>query len=385
MSEHDLQFAEDRGSPLDLPRRDGPSSHERLTTLLYGLILVLVVALGVHPLRTYVEAKRQALLGRNELPGRRLALASQFGFDGASGDSVRLVPGAPTAEIEDLPAEAVTLVLGGFRGPYVVWLWTKAEEEKQHKIHFDLLDRYSKIAALQSDYPEVWTFHYWNMLWNITVQWQSPERKYQWIRLGIRFLREGYRRNPHSADIMQEMGRGYLYKIGHSQESEYYLRRVKEDEGRSAFLAAYEWFDRARKANDRYGTLHDPKVVSYSQACHALSYYAIETTQDAHDEFQASLDARKVGREDESRKRFQAAQKRLAEAVGAWQWTTREWQEQIVRFDKEGASPDLLSKYKKFRDEADQSGKMLDSVRSELTYANLPEVMPRIPRPAITW
>ena len=384
MSEHDLPFAEGRSPALEAPVSDG-LSQGRLTTLLYALILVLVVAFGVHPLRTHVEAKRQALLGWSEPPGRRLALASQFGFDAAAGDSMRLVPGAPTSELEDLPAEAVTLILGGFRGPYVVWLWTKAEEEKQHKVHFDLLDRYSKIASLQSDYPEVWTFHYWNMLWNITVQWQSPERKYQWIRLGIRFLREGYRRNPHSADIMQEMGRGYLYKIGHSQESEYYLRRIKEDEGRSAFLDAYEWFDRARKANDRYGTLHDPKAVAYSQACHALSCYAIETTQGAHDEFQAGLDARKAGREDESRKRFQAAQKRLDEAIGAWRWTAREWQGQIVRFDKEGAPPELLRTYGKSYATADDSCQNLESIRSELTYENLPQVMPRIPRPTIPW
>jgi hypothetical protein len=383
MSEHDLRLAAGQAPPSGFPAADGPPG--RFRTLLYGIVLVLVAAFGVHPIRTYVEAKRQALLGRSETPGRRLALASQFGFDAAAGDSMRLVPGAPTADIEDLPAEAVTLVLGGFRGPYVVWLWAKAEDEKQHKIHFDLLDRYSKIAALQSDYPEVWTFHYWNMLWNITVQWQSLERKYQWIRLGIRFLREGYRRNPHSADIMYEMGRGYLYKIGHSQESEYYLRRVKEDEGRSAFLAAYEWFDRARKASDRYGTLHTSKVVAYSQACHALSYYAIETTQEAHDEFQAGLDARKAGREEESRGRFEAAQKRLGEAIGAWQWAAREWQQHIERFDKEGASPELLRTYAKFYATADDSARKLESIRSELTYDNLPQVMPRIPRPTIEW
>ncbi|MCX5655561.1 MAG: hypothetical protein NTY65_13045 [Planctomycetota bacterium] len=384
MSDRGLHVTEGEGLPPGLPASEGPP-RDCLRALLYGLLLVLVVAFAVHPLRTFVEAKRQALMGRSEPPGRRLALASQFGFDAAAGDSMRLVPGAPVTDIEDLPGEAVTLILGGFRGPYVVWLWTKVEDEKQKKIHFDLLDRYSKIASLQSDYPEVWTFHYWNMLWNITVQWQSAERKYQWIRLGIRFLKEGYRHNPHSADIMLEMGRGYLYKIGHSQESPYYLKRVKEDEGRSAFLAAYEWFDRARKANDRYGTLHDPKAVSYSQACHALSYYAIETTQETHDEFARSLDARTAGREDESRTQFQAAEKRLAEAIGAWQWTSREWQDHASRFEKEHISPDLLNKYRKFFGEADQSAKLLESIRSELTYKNLPDVMPKIPRPEIAW
>jgi hypothetical protein len=165
----------------------------------------------------------------------------------------------------------------------------------------------------------------------------------------------------------------------------YYLKRLKEDEGRSGFLAAYEWFDRARKANDRYGTLADSKVVSYSQACHALSYYAIETSRDAHDEFQASLAARKEGREDESRRRFQAAQKLLAEAIGAWQWSQREWQQHVLRFEDEGVSPSLINNYKRFLGAAEASGKQLESIRSELTYDNLPQVMPRIPRPTIDW
>jgi hypothetical protein len=355
-------------------------------TLLYTLLLAAAVALVIHPLRRdVVEPRRQALLGHVDPPGRRLALVSQFGFDTAAGDSFRLVPGPPRLDLGDLPSEAITLILGGFRGPYVVWLWIRAEEEKQKKIHFDLLDRYTKIAMLQSDYPQVWTFHYWNMLWNITVQWQSPERKYQWIRLGIRFLREGYRRNPHSADIMMEMGRGYMDKIGRSQEAPYYRRRVEEDEGRSPFLIAYEWFDRARKANDRYHTLVRGLAapVSYSQACHALSYYAAELTQKTHDDLQASLAARTDGREAEARRRFDAGQDRLVQAVRVWQWARREWQEQAARFEKEGVAPDLLTAYRKFYGESDRFAKQLDGVRSELTYENLPDLMHRVPRPEI--
>ena len=356
-------------------------------TLLYTLLVIALVAAVVHPLRRHVvEPRRQALLGHVEPPGRRLALVSQFGFDTAAGDSWRLVPGPPALELADLPSEAVTLILGGFRGPYVVWLWTRAEDEKQKKIHFDLLDRYTKIAMLQADYPQVWTFHYWNMLWNITVQWQSPERKYQWIRLGIRFLREGYRRNPRSAVIMMEMGRGYMDKIGRSQEAPYYRARVEEDEGRSPFLIAYEWFDRARKANDRYHTLVRGLAppVAYSQACHALSYYATDLTQQSHDALQAALEARRAGREAESRRQFAAGLEHLSQAISAWQWARREWRDHVERFEKEGAVPFLLVAYRKFYVEADRSAAHLEALRRDLTYENLSdEMMKRLPRPEI--
>jgi hypothetical protein len=355
-------------------------------TVLYGLVLVALMAGVVYPLRRYVvEPRRQALLGYRESPGRRLALASQFGFDTAAGDPVRLVPGAPARDLADLPGEAVTLILGGFRAPYVVYLWMKVEDEKQQKVHFDLIDRYTKIAALQSDYPQMWVFHAWNMAWNVSVQWQSPERKYQWIRRAIDFLKEGYRKNPHSPEIMAEMGRIYSEKLGRSQEASFYRARVLEDEGRSTFLAAYEWYDRARRATDRYGSSGHSlsKPVLYSQACHALSYYAAEMTQQAYDALRKSLEARRAGREADARASFDRGRDRLAQAAGAWQWARREWYDHAVRFEREGASTLLLDIYKRFYDESDNAATQVESLRSELTYDNLPDVFAKMHRPEI--
>jgi hypothetical protein len=185
---------------------------------------------------------------------------------------------------------------------------------------------------------------------------------------------------------MMEMGRGYMDKIGRSQEAPYYRARVEEDEGRSPFLIAYEWFDRGRKANDRYHTLVRGLAppVAYSQACHALSYYATDLTQQSHDAFQASLEARKAGREAESRRQFAAGLERLSQAAGAWQWARREWRDHVERFEKEGAVPFLLVAYRKFYVEADRSATQLEALRRELTYENLSdEMMKRLPRPEI--
>ncbi len=182
-------------------------------TLVYAILLALLVACVVYPLRQYVvEPRRQLLLGHHETPGRRLAIASEFGFGVAGGQSVRIVPGEAVRDLSDLPTETATLVLGGFRGPYVVWLWMNTQDEKQKKVHFNLIDRYRQIAALQSDYPQVWTFLAWDLGWNESVQWQSQEQRYQWIRRAIEFLREGVaqepqqRRDPgeHGLDLLRE-------------------------------------------------------------------------------------------------------------------------------------------------------------------------------------
>ena len=361
-----------------------PSDWRRSGAL--ALVIVVLLAGVVYPLRRYVvEPSREELLGHHESPGRRLAVASQFAFDTAAGAAIRLVPGRPALELSDLPSEAVIVILGGFRGPYVVWLWVKAEEEKQRKIHFNLMDRYAKIAAFQSDYPQIWTYIAWNYIWNLPVQWQSQERKYEWIRRGIDFLREGYRKNPHSAEIMETMGRIYSEKLGRAQEAPFYRRRIKEDEGRSTFLIAYEWYDRMRKANDRYGTLAHglAKPVAYSQACHSLTYYAEELTQDAYDALKASLADREAGRQADARREFEAGSQKLTDAVAAWAWARREWRDQALRFEKEGISPMMISVYTKFYDEADAGMRSVDAVRAGLTYENLPDRFKSMVRPEV--
>lgn len=385
-------------SPSDL-HKNGPTADHPLApvpdaearpdlarTILLALALVVLLAGVVHPLRRYVvEPRRAALLGYHESPGRRLAMASQFGFTTASGASARLVPGRPLLELADLPSQAVTLILGGFRGPYVVWLWIKSEDEKQRKLHFDLVDRYTKIASLQSDYPQIWTFHMWNMAWNLSVQWHSPERKYQWIRRAIEFGEEGYRRNPHSADIMAELGRIYSEKLGQSQEAAYYRRRVQENDGRSTFLIAYEWYDRARKADERWGTLQHglARPVVYSMACHCVSYYAKELTQEAYDDFQAALKAKQAGSDAEARQAFARGQAKLAAAVNAWKWSRREWQDQIVRWEKEGTSAILMEVYHRFYNEAEIAEKQTEALHAEMTYDNLAETLAKMRRPEI--
>ncbi len=354
-------------------------------TAAYITVLAILLAAVIHPLRRHVEDLRQDLLGRHESPAWRLAQASQFGLASAAGNSVRMVPGGPQLELGDLASQATILVLGGFRGPYVVWLWMQAEEEKQRNVHFDLIDRYTRIATLQSEYADVWSDLGWNLAWNLSAQWHSLDRKYQWIRRAIEFLQEGNRKNPHNAEIMACLGRIYGEKLGLSQEAEYYRARVREDEGRSTFLLAYEWYDRARRTNDRYGTLRGPlsKSVVYSQACHNLSYYATERTTEAFATLQKSLEPRQAGDDAASREAFQRGLTELDEATAAWQWARREWKEHAIRFEREGVSAMLAGVYQRFYNEADATVKRLEQLRSELTYESLPGLAPSLKPPEL--
>ena len=354
-------------------------------TLFYATLLALLVACVVYPLRQYVvEPRRQLLLGHHETPGRRLAIASEFGFGVAGGQSVRIVPGEAVRDLSDLPTETATLVLGGFRGPYVVWLWMNTQDEKQKKVHFNLIDRYRQIAALQSDYPQVWTFLAWDLGWNESVRWQSQEQRYQWVRRAIEFLREGARKNPNSVEILGSMGWIYSEKLGHAQESPFYRKRIKEDEGRSTFLIAYDWFDRARKAGDRYGEWGHgfSPPVQCSQACHAVTYYATEVTQEGYDDLAAADEAAKAGRADEAARKFARGRQEMEEAVRAWTWAHSEWHDQIQRFATgQEISPELGTAYERFLRESEEWTKTLEAAMPRLTPDNLPDFLAKIQRP----
>jgi len=366
--------------------RGGRNGSGRRTTAIGLLFVAVLLAGAVYPLRRYVvEPRRQRLLGRHDPPGRRLALCSEFGFSTAAGAAVRVLPGRPPLALSDLPSKAVTLILGGFRGPYVVYLWIKVEEEKHEKVHFDLIDRYTKIAALQSDYPEMWVFHGWNLAWNVSVQWQSLERKYQWIRRGAEFMREGHRRNPHSALILAELGRLYSEKLGRSREAFYYRDRVREEEGRSPFLIAYEWYDLARQIDQRYDSLGRGlgKAVVYKQPCHNLSWYGKELTQQMYDAFEACLEARAAGREAEARRAFDRGADRLARAIEVWAWARREWHDYAVRFEGTGVWPGHIEVARRFHAEADTFHRQLKVLQDDLDWDTLADWLERIERPEI--
>jgi hypothetical protein len=248
------------------------------------------------------------------------------------------------------------------------------------------VDLYKKILLFQGDYPGVWSYVPWDMVWNVSVQWQSMERKYQWIRTGVALVNEGYRRHPRSAEIMEAMGRIYGEKLGLSQEGPYYRQRVREDDGRSTFLIAYEWYDLCRRTNERYGTLGHyglTRPAIYSQACHNLSYYAKELTERSYDAFQASLDAREKGQSARADELFDQGLTELSSAIGAWRWASREWAEQTVRFEKEGVPAVLVERYRYFYVEAEDAATDLDALYLLVNVENLPELFPDMHRPEI--
>jgi len=119
------------------------------------------------------------------------------------------------AEDGDPPQVALGIAMGAFRGIFVNILWLEATAAKEDGRFYESIELASMITKLQPRLPQVWTFHAWNMTYNISVTTHTPEERWQWVLAGIDLLRkEGLRANPNDMHMHKELGWMFLHKIG---------------------------------------------------------------------------------------------------------------------------------------------------------------------------
>lgn len=71
------------------------------------------------------------------------------------------------------------------------------------------------VARLAPDYPELVNFIGWDLAWNIAPEFNEPDKRWQWVRLGIRHWTDyalvyGQSEGPYYEDLI----RTWLYKVG---------------------------------------------------------------------------------------------------------------------------------------------------------------------------
>ena len=161
-------------------------------------------------------------------------------------------------------------LLGGARGIAANVLWTRAEELKREQDWDRMAATVDLITKLQPHFLSVWTFQGWNLAYNVSVEWDAPEDKYEWIKKGIKFLQDGVSKNRKSPDLIWDTAWTYYHKLGFADES-IVLRRLFYDDddeefktyvdpeskqklvGRDNFLLGYGWFTQAVDLVDEGG------------------------------------------------------------------------------------------------------------------------------------
>ena len=146
----------------------------------------------------------------------------------------KVVPVRPQIR-RDVMIEFPILLLGGFRGPLVMGLWIRAEEEKNQQQWWNVKTYHEIIAHLQPNFPSVYVFNAWNLAYNLSVQWHELENKYLWVQDGARYAQKGLWINPDSPDIMFQLADICGQKLGSAMpERLYYRQRFSADTARVA-------------------------------------------------------------------------------------------------------------------------------------------------------
>ncbi len=131
--------------------------------------------------------------------------------------------------LQKLPPEIVftTILLGGFRGILVDFLWMRAQKLQEEGKYFELVQLSDWIGLLEPKIPQIWIFNAWNLAYNISVEFPTPEERWNWVYQGIRLLRDrALKYIPHSPEIYRELSWIYFNKISASVDefSPYYKR-----------------------------------------------------------------------------------------------------------------------------------------------------------------
>ncbi len=131
------------------------------------------------------------------------------------------------AEDGDPPQVALGIAMGAFRGIFVNILWLQATAAKEEGRFYESIELASMITKLQPRLAEVWTFHAWNMAYNISVTTHTPEERWQWVQAGLNLLRkEGLVANPNNMHMHKELGWMLLHKVaGYTDDANQYYKR----------------------------------------------------------------------------------------------------------------------------------------------------------------
>jgi hypothetical protein len=153
--------------------------------------------------------------------------------------------------------------MGSFKGMAVNYMWYRIEMLKREGKFFEANSLANWITTLQPRFPQVWSFHAWNMAYNISVETHTPEERYDWVMKGVNLLRQkGLPMNPNAIRLYRELGWIYFHKLGQYADDMhwYYKRREarhwqtllgQPPEGLTAQQAA-DRFKSVAEASERY-------------------------------------------------------------------------------------------------------------------------------------
>ena len=134
-----------------------------------------------------------------------------------------------TSSLANMNSFSLALLLGGLRGPLVMFLWTNSENLKNEKNLEGFDTAVEWIRLLQPEFDSVHIFQMWNKAYNISVQMASNANKYTTILDALEYGTEVARSRPNNVSILYQIGSLYFDKLAGSTEKAYYTKRVRDE------------------------------------------------------------------------------------------------------------------------------------------------------------
>jgi hypothetical protein len=133
------------------------------------------------------------------------------------------------SRLAGLDTFALGLILGGLRGPLVMFLWSNVEKQKMDRNLEGIDTQIELIRMLQPEFDSVHIFQIWNKAYNLSVQMASMPNKYATILDAVDYGRSVLQERPDNVNLLVSLGDVYFNKLGDSSEKRYYAMRMRRE------------------------------------------------------------------------------------------------------------------------------------------------------------
>jgi hypothetical protein len=152
------------------------------------------------------------------------------GAKGSGGASAADAARSVSSTLGSADSYFLVLMLGGLRGPLVMYLWSSSENQKNERDLEDFNTKVNLIRLLQPEFDSVVIFQSWNLAFNISVQIASIPDRYAVIMDAVRFVKQADRGRPNNVNILLQLNQMFQQKLGQTAgDSIYYKRQVRLD------------------------------------------------------------------------------------------------------------------------------------------------------------
>ncbi len=178
----------------------------------------------------------------------------------------------------DPTSEAMKLASMGLRGVAVNVLWMQALEHQKNEEYDKLAATLQTLTKVQPNFVKVWEFQGHNLAFNVSMEFDDYEYRYEWVKKGLKFLKGGIAYNTNDHRMTDNMGFFTGTKFGKSDEKLPFRRIFRKDKqfhnamsdyiapdsydareyGPDSYKMAWHWYDESESivnnGGDQYKT-----------------------------------------------------------------------------------------------------------------------------------